>query len=144
MGSLFAATQDTTDVRVLTTGVGLVSGREFYLASPVILKEQLHIIQDLLDEIDQLGKWAKDNPGEIVDLLVEQIGMSKKSLMETEKRKGRYGLISWDDKITQEQQLVADTFFRVGIIPTAVKVSEVVEPISWKTTVANHSRREAR
>ena len=140
----FAATQDTSDIRVLTTGVGLVSGREFYLATPGILKDQPLLIQELLDEIDLLGKWAKENPEEIVDLLAEQIGMSKKSLLETEKRKGRYGLIPWTDEITDEQQLVADTFFGVGIIPTAIKVSDAVQPIAWKSATAEHSGREIR
>lgn len=130
----FAATEDSTKVRILATGKDLVSGREFYLASPKILKDQPELIRDLLDEVDKLGKWAKENPQEIVDLLAEQIGMSKASLFATEKRKGRYGLVPWADEITKEQQQVADTFFELGIIPTSIKVSDAVQPIPWKTT----------
>lgn len=121
----YAAAQNGAKARILADGEGIVSNHEFYLASRTFAERHGDAIELLLDELERVDAWAQANPREAAELLAPQLGIDADSLELAGKRRG-YGVQPMDDKVIAEQQLIADTFHRLGLIPKAIEVRDAV------------------
>ncbi|MNY67614.1 alkanesulfonate transporter substrate-binding subunit [compost metagenome] len=71
--------------------------------------------------------WSKDHPKELAETLSPQLGIDVPSLERAAKRR-TYGIQPIDDALISEQQKIADTFFKLGLIPKEIKVKDAVLP----------------
>lgn len=106
--------------KTIQNGEGLVSNREFFLATDTFAgnEEALNIIKEELIKVD---KWIEENPSDVAEFLSPEIGMSVEVLEKTLKRK-KYGLEDISDSVLDDQQKIADTFYNLKLIPSKINV----------------------
>lgn len=122
-----AAAQTATNATLLADGRGVVSNHEFYLASRTFAENHPDIIDALLDELNKVDEWAKNNQDELAELLSAQLGIDVPSLKLAAGRR-EYGVRLITDEVIAEQQRIADTFAKLGLIPQPIHVKDAV----WK------------
>lgn len=119
-----AVAQKDLDARILTDGEGLVANREFYLAAQNFANQRSDQLQLILDEIQQVDKWAASRPNEVAQLLSPLIGIDVQTL-ETVARRRPYGLQPITAEVVTYQQSIADTFYGQKLIPKQISVKDV-------------------
>ncbi|WP_156110409.1 sulfonate ABC transporter substrate-binding protein [Brevibacillus thermoruber] len=122
-----AAAQTATNATLLADGRGVVSNHEFYLASRTFAENHPDIIDALLDELNKVDEWAKNNQDELAEMLSAQLGIDVPSLKLAAGRR-EYGVRPITDEVIAEQQSIADTFAKLGLIPQLIHVKDAV----WK------------
>lgn len=122
-----AAAQTATNATLLADGRGVVSNHEFYLASRTFTENHPDIIDALLDELNKVDEWAKNNQDELAELLSAQLGIDVPTLKLAAGRR-EYGVRPITDEVIAEQQRIADTFAKLGLIPQPIHVKDAV----WK------------
>lgn len=123
----FAAVQKQNNVRVLSDGKGFAANRDFYLASRTFAEQNPEVIKAVGAETQEVAKWAAANPDEVVKILSPLLKIEPPILDIVTKRRD-YGFETINDEMVAEQQQIADTFYKLKLIPKAVKVEQVV----WK------------
>lgn len=118
-----AAAQTATGGTLLTDGKDLVSNMEYYLASRKFAEANGPVIEAFKEELDKIDKWAETNQKDVAALLSPQLGIDIPSLELAAARRG-YGLAPIDDSIIEAQQKIAETFFNLKLIPTAIQVKD--------------------
>jgi sulfonate transport system substrate-binding protein len=120
-----AIAQRTDPVRILVDGKGLVSGREFFIASTKLYTESPGLLPTILDELNQVGHWATANPRETAAFLSPSMGIDVDTLEFAERRRARHNARGITEELIQEQQKLADRYHKVGLIPRAIDVRQV-------------------
>lgn len=120
-----AAAQIATGGTIIADGTDLVANHEFYLASRKFAEGNKPAIDSILDELNKIDLWAKDNLKDVAAELSPQLGIDVESL---ELASGRrpYGIIPVSDEIINAQQKIADTFYSLKLIPKEIKVADAV------------------
>ncbi len=121
-----AAASAQSDVRVLRTSEGLVSNRDFYLATRAFARDNPQVIRGLRKETQAVSRWANRNDDKVVGFFSPLIKISPSVLQVVTKRRD-FSFIPFTPKVIAEQQEIADLFFRLKLIPRAIKVSDNVD-----------------
>ncbi|QGS67889.1 hypothetical protein CV093_01490 [Oceanobacillus sp. 143] len=111
-----SSTQINMGAKLLIDGEGYTTDRDFFIANKEFAKENHEIIDIVLEEIEKSSDWANNNHGELVKMLAPIIDIDEASIEMAVKRRV-YGVDSINDEIIKEQQEIADTFYRLDIIP---------------------------
>ncbi|OCA90754.1 aliphatic sulfonate ABC transporter substrate-binding protein [Bacillus sp. FJAT-27225] len=111
--------------RTLTDGEGLTTDRDFFLASTEFAKHK-DIVNEIIDEIKISNDWANANKGELVKMLSPILKVDEASLDMAVNRRV-YGVDEMSNLIVGEQQEIADTFYRLKIIPKKIDITEALE-----------------
>lgn len=96
----------------------LVVRRGFASESPDALNE-------VLTQLRPIGSWAQNHRNEIAQQLAEITGIE----LETQRlaaERANYAIAPLTDEIIESQQEVADLFFKLGLIPKAIKIRDAV------------------
>jgi len=121
----YASAEAGAGARVLTTGKGIVSNHQFYLASRNYVEPNAKAIDVVLSELKAVDDWVKSDPKAAAEQLSPPIGIPAPVLEAALKRQG-YGIKPLDDAVVAEQQSIADQFHALGLLPKAIKVNEIV------------------
>lgn len=121
----YSVAQLATKARVLADGEGLVKNYEFYLASKDFAKSNKEAIDVILAQLEETDNWAKDNQPEVAKLLAPALGLDTAPLEQALSHRG-WGVIRVSDETLEAQQNIADTFLKLELIPSAIKVSDAV------------------
>lgn len=116
-----AAAQASTGARTLTDGNGLVPNRQFYLATRNFATRQAKLTHAVLDQIAALDAWAARHPAEVAPLLAQGIGLPDPVVRVALDRLA-YGVQPVDAGVLAQQQRIADSFYRLHLIPTPIVV----------------------
>jgi sulfonate transport system substrate-binding protein len=123
----FSAAELQLNARALATGEGLKGFRELYFARKGYLEspaaETLPVILAVLREAGQ--RLQADVKG-TASLLADKLGIPAAVLERSEARSHYHSLLPMTPAVVAEQQEVADTFARLGIIPKPIRVSDDV------------------
>lgn len=114
-----------TRSRVLRDGQGLSNNRTFYLAASDFARAQAPLLRAVFAELRKTNEWADRNPQALADLLAPQLGVPVPVLALATGRR-RYTAVPVDAGIVAEQQRIADTFFKLKLIPRPVQVQDAV------------------
>ncbi|TVX89606.1 sulfonate ABC transporter substrate-binding protein [Paenibacillus agilis] len=120
-----ASAQKNLDVRIVADGEGVVNNFEFYLAVRSFAENNPDIIDALFEELNKAGDWANANHKELAKLLSPQLGIDIPSLELASSRR-EYNSVPISDNVIAEQQKVADTFAKLGLIPQPIQVKEAL------------------
>jgi sulfonate transport system substrate-binding protein len=120
-----AAAEASTGARTLADGTGIVSNHQFYLAARQFTAESPQIVDAALAAVDDIDRWAKDNAEAVADQLSLQIGIPAPVLQVALMRES-YGVKPLDANVVAGQQRIADTFFKLGLLPKAIDVASIV------------------
>jgi len=122
-----AAIEHQANARTLVNGDGLVRNTQYYVASRKFASAQPQVLHALLDEINNVDGWARDNVSEVAALLSPLVGLDTATLEVALKRAG-YGVQPVTDTTLAYQQQIADTFSALKLIPGKLTVADA----RWK------------
>jgi len=120
-----AAAEAATGARTLVDGTGIVSNHQFYLGARKFVEENPKVLDALLAELSEVDAWAKGDIKAVAAQLSPSVGIPA-AVLEIALRRQSYGIKALDDKVIAEQQRIADTFHKLGLIPKPITVSDAV------------------
>jgi NitT/TauT family transport system substrate-binding protein/sulfonate transport system substrate-binding protein len=120
-----AGAQVATNPRLLRDGNGLSNNRTFYLASPAFAKANGAVLRRVFAELAKTNTWTQAHPQEVAELLSPQLGIPAPVLKLATGRRN-YSAVPVTDAIVAEQQLIADTFLDLKLIPRTIRVKDAV------------------
>jgi sulfonate transport system substrate-binding protein len=120
-----AAAEAATGARELTDGTGIVANTQFYLGSRKFVETNGQVLDAVLAQLREVDSWAKGDIGAVAAQLSPTIGIPA-PVLEVALKRQSYGIKPIDGKTLGEQQKIADTFYQLGLLPKAIKVSDSV------------------
>jgi sulfonate transport system substrate-binding protein len=120
-----AAAEATANARTLKDGTGLVANHEFYLASKTFAGENPQAVAALIAAVSEEGDRINNNIPEVAAQFSQAIGIPA-PILETALERTAFGAKPIRPEIAAEQQKIADAFFKLGLIPKAIKISDAV------------------
>ena len=123
----FSAAELQLNARTLATGKGLTGFREFYFARKSYLESRAaETLPVILGVLRETGQRVQADVKGTASILAEKLGIPAAVLERSEARTHYTSLLPITPAIVAEQQEVADTFARLGIIPKPIRVSDDV------------------
>ncbi|AFZ22672.1 ABC transporter, substrate-binding protein, aliphatic sulfonates family [Cylindrospermum stagnale PCC 7417] len=120
-----AAAEAATGARILTDATGLAANRGYYLAAKSFVDKHPDALNIVLDQVKKVSGWAKNNPAEVAKLLSPALGIDA-SVLELAEKRHEYDVLPLTEEVISKQQEVADTFYKINLIPKQIKVKEIV------------------
>ncbi|MBD2139111.1 sulfonate ABC transporter substrate-binding protein [Anabaena sp. FACHB-1237] len=120
-----AAAEKATGARTLTDATGLAPNRGYYLAAKSFADNNPAALKTVLAGVTKVSDWAQKNPPQVAKLLSPVLGIDAAVLEAAEKRR-EYGVLPLTEEIITKQQEIADTFYKIKLIPKQIKVKEIV------------------
>lgn len=115
----------TTGGRILADGSGLVPNRQFYVSTRPFVDANGPVVDATLAAIGEIDAWAKDNTDAVAAELAPSVGIPAPILTVALKRL-TYGVTPLAAAVVADQQAVADTFHRLGLLPKPVTIADAV------------------
>lgn len=123
LGPLYAAAQKAVNARVLIDGKGINKQGGYYLASRKFATENPETIKAMLEEIKKLEDWSTQHRDEVAEVLSPVLGIDLETMKKATYRK-TFGVVPINQNLIAEQQKVADTFYKLKLIPKQLDVKE--------------------
>jgi sulfonate transport system substrate-binding protein len=101
----------------------------FYIAGSDFVEKYPSLVARLNAAFASEGRWADTHHEEVAKAQAEATGVDIEAIRRFVDR-SNYQVVPIDDEVIRSQQVVADRFARLGLIPKPVKVSDIV----WKWT----------
>lgn len=118
-----ASAQASLPTRVLTDATGVVPNHQFYLGSRRFSDQA--VISAFLDAIVEIDRKTAGNPRAAAKILAPATGIPESVLSDALARQA-WSIQPIDSKIVATQQEIADTFFKLGLIPKAIKIADAL------------------
>ncbi|MDH7786042.1 sulfonate transport system substrate-binding protein [Ochrobactrum sp. 19YEA23] len=119
-----AAAEIAIEARELRNGEGLVPNHQFYLGARPFVDANPEAIDIVIDAIAEIDTWIKDNTATVAAELAPSVGIPENVLVRAVERQS-YGVKPLDASVIAQQQAIADTFFKLGLIPKEISIAEV-------------------
>lgn len=119
-----AAFQRSVGVRILRDGKGITTQGGYYLAASQFVKDNPDLVKILLEEINNVGKWAEAHPRDVAEIIASDAKLDLTTLETTVKWR-RYTLRPMTDAILSRQQEIADLFYEQKFITKKINVKDV-------------------
>jgi len=119
----FAAAEKQLSARVLADGKGVVANHQFYLAARAFAEKYPDIVHILIEELDKIDQWGKQNPKEVAKFLAPTIGIEQ-PIVEVAALRYSYGVKPVTAEVLAAQQKIADKFFELKLVPKHVRVAD--------------------
>ncbi len=120
-----ASAEVASKARTLTTEEGIVPNYQFYLGSRSFADANPKVVQALIAGIQETNEWIQKDPSAAVAELAPVTGIPAPVLSIAIGRQS-FGVAPLTDKVIADQQIVADTFFALGLVPKKVVVADAV------------------
>lgn len=119
--------QESMPARLLTNAEGLMNDRNFYLATRSFANDHDDIVKIVMEEARKTGIWVTNHPDEGAKLLSASTGLNVSTALKVTQIR-RYEALPIQDRAIEDQQRIAETFFRLGLLPKRIWVEDAV----WK------------
>ena len=120
-----AAAEVSIKARTLTTAEGIVPNYQFYIGARSFAQANAKAVAVLIDAIRETDDWIQKDPAAAVAELAPSTGIPAPILSIAVGRQS-FGVAPLTDKVIADQQLVADTFFDLGLLPKKITVADAV------------------
>ena len=118
-----AAAEKQLNARVVADGKGAVANHQFYLAARAYAEKHPEIVHILLEEIDKIDQWGRQNPKEVAKFIAPLIGIDL-PIIDVAAHRLTYGVKPVTPEVIAAQQKIADKFYELKLVPKHVKVSD--------------------
>jgi sulfonate transport system substrate-binding protein len=116
-----AAAEKQIGARILADGKGLVSNHQFFLATRAYAEKNPEIVKILIDELDQVDQWSRQNLKQVATILSAQVGLEP-AIVELAAQRYSFGVTAISQAVIDEQQKIADAFAALKLIPKKISV----------------------
>ena len=113
---VLAAAQQTLDAQLLADASGIVHNRAYYFTSRDFATRNPDVLKIAIDEVNAIDTWASKNQLAAAAELSAVLGLDK-SITELFLSRSNFGTAPVTRDILAEQQVIADTFFELKLIP---------------------------
>jgi sulfonate transport system substrate-binding protein len=120
-----AAAEAATGARTVRNGEGLVPNHQFYLGTKTFVAEDRAVVDALIASIGETDAWVEGNKQTAADELAPSVGIPADILKVAIDRQA-YGVKPLDEAVVKQQQDIADTFLKLGLIPSAITITEAL------------------
>lgn len=128
----YAAAELALKPRVLATGRDLSSNNSFYLASRPFTTRHPRALGILFEELSRADRIAQQDRPAAIKLVADFSGLDAGVVSRFIQRRPVSPVGPLTPAIVADQQRVADAFHKLGLIPRAVRVADIV----WRPEVA--------
>jgi len=111
-----AAAQKTLDARLLADATSVANNRWYYFTSRDFATKNGDVLKIAIEEINNIDTWIAKNKAAAATELATVLGLDK-SITELFVSRTDYGTAPVTRQILAEQQVIADTFFELKLIP---------------------------
>jgi sulfonate transport system substrate-binding protein len=122
----YAAIELAIRPRVLSTGRELSSNNSFYLASSSFATRHAQTVAVLFEELTRADKQAQENRAQVIKLIADFSGLDAGVVSRFLQRRPVSPVGPLSPTTVADQQKVADAFLKLGLIPKAIQVAEIV------------------
>ena len=118
-----AAAQTQINARQVVSGEGAVNHHEFFIARRLFAKNNPDVIATVMDEVNRQSQLIRTDFDRAAQILTPILGLSRAALGISLERY-RHIVKPIDDDVLQAQQVIADTFFKLGLVPRKIDVRQ--------------------
>jgi len=111
--------------RVLADATGVANNYQFYIAARSFAQARPGVLKSVIAEVNEESLWVGQHPKEAARILAAQTGLPP-GVVELALGHYRYGVVPVDAAIVASQQRIADTFYRLKLIPKPIDVASAV------------------
>jgi sulfonate transport system substrate-binding protein len=120
------AQQREAHVRVIADGSnGVAQYNRFYTATTAFADKHPDVLRVVFDELNTTGKWVKAHPQEAAQILGPLWGNIPQATVELANGRRSYDIVPVKRDQLAEQQRIADTYHAAGLIPVALKATDI-------------------
>jgi sulfonate transport system substrate-binding protein len=124
----FAVAEADPQTRVVTTSEGLLDNWGYFLGNGTFTAAHPEIVADVIDELAKVGAAAQKDLDGTVNTLSEITGVpaeiTRVTLTRSQADLGKVSL--FPDAALGYQQALADDFYKLGVVPKQLNVSDIV------------------
>jgi sulfonate transport system substrate-binding protein len=121
----YALFETRPGVRTLAKWTDITEQNSFFMASRAYVEANTATTAKLVAEFTRIAAWARTNRGELATLVAKETGMPLEAVQRAAER-APFQVLPMDDEIVRTQQIVANRFRSLGLIPIDIKVSDEV------------------
>lgn len=121
----YAIAEHYPGIRVLTNAEGIAPSNSFLLASRDYAARYPSTIQAVVDQTRVAWHWADGHKDEVAQILAVASGVDL-NVEKVAAARGNYEVLYITGAVIRQQQAIADTFSKLGLIPHAVQISDAV------------------
>ncbi len=122
-----AIIQKRFSARVLVHSGDVLQSNGFLLANRDFAEAHAGLVVILLEEFRKKSEWAAKHLDEVAEIIVAETGADRAAIFASVHR-SKFSISPLTAPIVAEQQATADRFFKLGLIPQPIKISDIV----WK------------
>jgi aliphatic sulfonates family ABC transporter substrate-binding protein len=126
----FAVAEERPGVRVLAAATGIAKQNSFFLANGDFVRRNPDIVTAVNEELVKVADWAASHRDDVARLLAEATSIHLPAWQRAVRRTD-YRVTPVSDDAIDEQQRVADRFYKLGLVPRRIAVRDIV----WKWAV---------
>jgi aliphatic sulfonates family ABC transporter substrate-binding protein len=120
----YAIAEVQQGVRVLATSRDIAPQNAFCLSSRDYVQANAAVIEAVIDELAKVAAWSNAHRPQVAQLLADGTGVPLDAMQRTVARSA-YAIGPVTDPVVAQQQLVADRFYRLGLIPARIAIADV-------------------
>ena len=120
-----AAAEQQLHARTLRDATGIADNHQFYLATKPFAEKHPKVIETLIEEVRNVGEWAKAHPDEVTQQVAPLLGLPV-DITETSVKRQGYGAQFLTPEVVNAQQKIADTFHQLKLIPKPLVIKDVI------------------
>ncbi|WP_106497480.1 sulfonate ABC transporter substrate-binding protein [Lentibacillus sp. Marseille-P4043] len=121
-----ASTELYSDARLLVNGEGFTTDRDFFITTEPFAEDHQDQIDVIMEEVKKSSDWSNNNHEELTEMLTPILNIEEDAITKAIERR-IYGVDPISGDIIKEQQEIADTFYRLDIIPKKISVADVMK-----------------
>lgn len=118
----FFASAQAAGAKVLTDAAGLVPNHDFYLSRRDFATANAPALDAVITQIQAIETWIPQNRPAAATEISATVGLPAPVLLASFNR-ATYGVSKITPSVLADEQKVADTFFKLGLIPSPVNVN---------------------
>ena len=122
----FAAAQKTLDARLLADATGVVNNRGYYFSSRSFSDKNPDILRIAVEEVTAIDKWFGTDRAAAAAEYAAILGLDR-SVAELTLQRRAVGTVPITKAILAEQQVIADTFFDLKLLPRKISILEAAQ-----------------
>lgn len=119
----YAAAQGDLKAKVIADGKDVTKQGGYYITSRKFATENPKILKIVLEEIQKQEQWAQSNRDEFASFIAPVLKVDL-AVSKTAAQRRKFGLIPITPELISLQQEVADTYYKLKLIPKPISVKD--------------------